>query len=58
MMTYYMHKDSQQQWRWYLKATNGKTIAVSSEAYHNKADCLASIALVKSSSNASVYELS
>lgn len=36
-----------QQWRWRLKGDNGETIA-SGEAYHNKADCLHAIALMKS----------
>jgi uncharacterized protein YegP (UPF0339 family) len=56
MSAYYMKKDNQGQWRWRFVASNGRTIAVSSEAYHNEADCLHSIALVKGSSTAPVYK--
>ncbi len=35
-----------QKWRWRLKASNGKRIATSGEAFTNKADVLKSIALV------------
>lgn len=35
------------QWRWRLKAGNHEIIA-SGESYRNKQDCLAAIALVKS----------
>lgn len=56
MSHYQIYKDSQSQWRWRFVASNGKTIAVSSEAYHNKNDCLHSISLVKASQQAPVYE--
>lgn len=39
--------DNVGQFRWRFVATNGKTIAVSSEAYVHKADCLHSITLIK-----------
>ncbi|MEM1353388.1 MAG: DUF1508 domain-containing protein [Planctomycetota bacterium] len=55
-MKYVMYKDSQYQWRWRYVASNGRIIGVSSEAYHNKSDCLHSINLMKASSNATVYE--
>lgn len=55
-MKYVIYKDSVSQWRWRFSASNGRIIAVSSEAYINKADCLASINIVKSSANAQVYE--
>ena len=35
------------EWRWRLVATNGKNIANGGESYHNKADCLHGIDLVK-----------
>lgn len=44
---FYIYKDTSKQWRWRFVATNGKTIAVSSESYHNLFDCEHSIALVK-----------
>jgi uncharacterized protein YegP (UPF0339 family) len=56
-MTYYIYKDSQGLWRWYVAAANNKTIAVSSESYYNKQDCIHSIDLVKSSYSALVYEI-
>jgi uncharacterized protein YegP (UPF0339 family) len=46
------------QWWWHLKAANGRIIANAGEAFHNEADCLASIQLVKSSGNAPVRKLS
>ena len=55
-MTYVMYRDTTTQWRWRLVASNGRTIADSAESYHNKADCLAGIDLVKSSANAPVVE--
>ena len=39
--------DNQGQYRWLFVATNGKTIAVSSEAYIRKADCEHGITLIK-----------
>ncbi len=45
------------QWQWRLKAGNNRIIADSGEAYHNKADCLHGISLVKASYNATVYEV-
>ena len=56
-MKFYYGKDNQGYWRWRLVAANNLTIAVSSESYHNESDCLASINLVKSSSNAPVYKV-
>lgn len=55
-MAYWVFKDTNSQWRWRLVARNGRSIAISGEAYHNKVDCLHAISLVKSSSNAPVYE--
>ena len=55
-MKYVIYKDIQFQWRWTFYASNGEAIAVSSEAYRNKSDCLHSINLVKASSGAPVYE--
>ena len=45
------------QYRWRLLAGNNRNIANSGEAYHNKADCLAAINLVKGSANAPVKDL-
>ena len=56
MLTYWMYRDANNQWRWYLAAANNRSIAVSGEGDHNKADCLHAINLVKGSANAPVYE--
>ena len=55
-MYYQIYKDARNQWRWRLKAANHETIA-SGESYWNKSDCLHAINLVKSSSDAPVYEV-
>ncbi len=44
------------QWRWRLRAANNKIIANSGEAYWNKKDCLACVALVQSVDNATPIE--
>lgn len=49
-----IYKDISSQWRWSFVASNGKTIAVSSESYHNLADCEHSVSLMKLSSDAVV----
>ena len=33
------YKDIKKQWRWRVKAFNGRVLAVSSESYKNKKDC-------------------
>ena len=55
-MAYYMYRDANNQWRWRLLAANNRNIANSGEAYHNEADCLHAISLVKGSSAAPVYK--
>jgi uncharacterized protein YegP (UPF0339 family) len=45
------------QYRWRLLAANNRNIANSGEAYHNKADCLAAIGLVKNSGSAPIEDL-
>ena len=47
--------DASRQWYWHLVASNNRIIA-QGEGYHNKADCLHAIRLVKSSENAPVFE--
>ena len=56
-MAYYVYKDAQGLWRWFLQAANNRKIATSGESYHNKSDCLAAINLVKGSSAAPVHEI-
>lgn len=55
-MEYHVYRDAAYQWRWYLLAGNNRKIANSGEAYHNKADCLAAIALVKGSGSAPIKD--
>ena len=55
-MKYVIYKDGINEWRWRLLAANNRIIAVSSEGYHNKRDCLAAINLVKSSYSAPLVE--
>lgn len=56
MLTYNIRRDATGQWRWRLRAANGRIIAESGEGYHNRADCEAAIALVKQSSLAPLRE--
>ena len=53
----YQLYESGGQYRWRLLAGNNRNIANSGEAYHNKADCLAAINLVKNSASAPVEDL-
>lgn len=55
-MAYYVYKDTAGYWRWRLVAANNRIIATSGESYHNKADCVSAISLVKGSASAPVYE--
>jgi uncharacterized protein YegP (UPF0339 family) len=48
MATFELYKDRQGQFRWRLKASNGKIIADSGEGYVQKSDCQHGIDLVKS----------
>jgi uncharacterized protein YegP (UPF0339 family) len=56
MLVYFIRRDATLQWRWRLRAANGRIIAESGEGYHNRADCEAAIALVKGSALAPVRE--
>lgn len=50
-MIYYYFQDDKGKWRWLLKASNGRPIATSGEAYEDEKDCLYDIELVKGSSS-------
>lgn len=52
---YFTIRKTHDQWRWRLKAANHEIIA-NGESYHNKADCLHVIDLIRGSSNVPVYE--
>lgn len=56
MTSFLLYQDVLRQWRWRLRASNGRTIADSGEAYLHKQDCLHAISLVKGSSAAPVDE--
>ncbi|WCM28130.1 DUF1508 domain-containing protein [Sphingomonas sp. QA11] len=46
---YNLYQDTQRLWRWKYVASNGKTIAVSSESYYAKSDAQHGIDLMKNS---------
>jgi len=53
-MTYQYYKDSKDEWRWRLVASNGRIVADSGEGYRNEHECLADIDRVKHSSDAEI----
>jgi uncharacterized protein YegP (UPF0339 family) len=46
-MTFTIYKDSASQYRWRLRARNGRIIADSGEGYRSRADCEAAVRLVQ-----------
>jgi uncharacterized protein YegP (UPF0339 family) len=52
---YWIRKDNGNQWYWTYHATNGLTIARSSESYVAKGDCERSIEIMKASYNTDIY---
>lgn len=40
--------DAQHQWRWQIKAANGRILADSGEGYHHESDCDRDIGLIRS----------
>ena len=53
--SYWLYKDIKGEWRWTYEASNGKTIAVSSEGYIKRADCERGIEIMKDSKNSPVW---
>jgi uncharacterized protein len=47
-LTFEVYKDAREEFRWRLKAGNGKIIAVSGEGYRAKADCHKAIEMIQS----------
>ena len=47
-MKFHIYKDDKGEWRWRLKAINGKILADSGEGYSTKQACKDGIDLVKS----------
>jgi uncharacterized protein YegP (UPF0339 family) len=56
-MTYYYYEDSKSEWRWRLKASNGRILADSGEGYKTESECNADIDRVKASASAPVIEI-
>jgi uncharacterized protein YegP (UPF0339 family) len=52
---YWMYPDQQGLWRWTYYGDNGEEIGVSSESYHNKADCRRGVDIMRSSNNSTIY---
>ena len=50
MAHFRIYKDTAQKYRWTFYADNGEAIAVSSESYNHKQDCLHGINIVKTKS--------
>ena len=55
-MKFHVYKDTKGEWRWRLKAANGKVVADSAEGYSSKQGCLNGIDLVKGTTNIPVVE--
>lgn len=51
-MTYIYYRDAAGEWRWRLKASNGRIIADSGEGYSTERECIADIERVKASRDA------
>lgn len=45
-MTYWLYKDANGHYRWYLEAANGRKVANSGEGYINRDDCIHAVGLV------------
>ena len=53
-----VRKNTKSEWYWTFQADNNKTIAISSESYINRSDCLRSIRIVKDlAPKAPVYDM-
>jgi len=53
--SYWLYKDNRDEWRWTYEASNGKTIAVSSEGYKKRSDCERGIEIMKASSSSPTW---
>lgn len=53
---FHVYEDKASEWRWRLKAANGRIIADSGEGYHDRGDCIHSIELVRSLNKAPVKD--
>lgn len=48
-MKFEIYRTRNKQWRWRLRAANGKLIANAGESYRRRIDCMRAIGLVKQS---------
>ena len=53
--SFWLYKDTRNEWRWTYEASNGKTIAVSSESYQKRSDCERGIEIMKGSSSSPTW---
>jgi uncharacterized protein YegP (UPF0339 family) len=53
---FHVYKDKAGEWRWHLKAANGRVVADSGEGYRDRGDCIHAIELVRSLNKAPVKE--
>lgn len=56
-MKYEIYQDKRGEWRWRLKAANGKILAVSSEGYVDRYDCAKCLITVKNAIDVPVIEV-
>lgn len=49
---FHVYQDAAGQYRWRLKAANGRTIADSGEAYTRQRDCLRAVEMVRAATEA------
>jgi uncharacterized protein len=55
-MKFHIYKDSAGEWRWRLKAANGRTIADSGEGYSTKSNCRRAVNELSGATNIPVDE--
>ncbi len=53
--SYWLYKDNRGEWRWSYEASNGRTIAVSSESYKRRVDAERSIEIMRESANSPTW---
>ena len=56
-MTFQIYVDNSGEWRWRLRAENGRILADSGEGYHNRQDCWNVVELIKDSAEFAIMEV-
>ncbi len=56
-MRFELYRDAAGEWRWRLRVQNGQVIADSAEGYARREDCEHGIALVKTSGEARIVDM-